>query len=209
MSPSRTTAAKLSQLQAACRACARCVEDGILAEANPTFEGRSGARFFLVGQAPGAVERESRRPFSGRAGRELGRWMLRAGFASEGEFRRSTYIAAMMRCFPGRRPGGGGDLTPPPAAVTNCAPWLEAELELLQPEVLIPVGNLAIHRFLGPGRLDERVGRSFGSSPRIVPLPHPSGQSRWLNQPANRERLEAALAILSELRARAGNRPGR
>ncbi len=122
--------------------------------------------------------------------------MLRAGFASEEEFRRHTYIAAMMRCFPGRRPGGGGDLPPPPAAVANCASWLEAELELLQPAVVIPVGNLAVRRFLGPGRLEARVGRSFGSGPEVVPLPHPSGHSRWLNQPANRERLAAALAIL-------------
>ena len=194
--------AALLELQAACRACHVCVDQGIIPEANPTFEGRWGAPFFLVGQAPGPVERESRRPFSGRAGKELDRWMVRAGFDSAEEFRRLTYIAALMRCFPGRNPAGTGDLKPPPAAVANCAHWLDAELRILKPKVLIPVGQLAIARFLGPGRLEDRVGQAFGERPVIVPLPHPSGQSRWLNDQANRKRLASALAVLGQLRLR-------
>jgi uracil-DNA glycosylase len=127
--------------------------------------------------------------------------MLQAGFESPEEFRRLTYIAAMMRCFPGRNSSGTGDLRPPPAAVANCAHWLEAELRILRPTVLIPVGQMAIERCLGPGRLEDRVGKRFGSRPVVVPLPHPSGQSRWLNDPANRERLAAALGLVAELRA--------
>src|SRR6202163_4629216 len=96
--------AELQTLQSECGACRVCVDQGIIAEANPTFSGEWGAPFFLVGQAPGQVERESRRPFSGRAGKELDRWMVRAGFAGAEEFRRLTYIAALMRCFPGRNP---------------------------------------------------------------------------------------------------------
>ena len=193
--------AELNALQAACRACHVCVDQGIIPEATPTFAGAWGAPFFLVGQAPGPVERESRRPFSGRAGKELDRWMLRAGFASPEEFRQFTYIAALMRCFPGRNPAGNGDLRPPPAAVANCAHWLDAELRILKPKVLILVGQLAIARFLGPGRLEDRVGHRFGERPVMVPLPHPSGQSRWLNDPANRERLVAALALVGQLRS--------
>jgi Uracil-DNA glycosylase len=186
--------------QAACRACHLCVDDGIIPEANPTFEGHWGAPFMLVGQAPGPTERMSRRPFSGRAGKELDRWMLRAGFASAEEFRRLTYIAALMRCFPGRNAAGTGDLRPPPAAVANCAHWLDAELRILKPKVLIPVGQLAINRFLGPGSLEARVGKHFGEKPVVVPLPHPSGTSRWLNDPANRRRLEGALELIADLR---------
>jgi uracil-DNA glycosylase family 4 len=186
--------------QAACRACHVCVEAGIITEANPTFAGRWQAPFFLIGQAPGPVERESRRPFDGRAGKELDRWMTRAGFTSAEEFRRLTYIAALMRCFPGRNKTGNGDLKPPPAAVANCAHWLDAELRLLKPKVVILVGQLAIARFLGPGRLEDRVGMRFGDSPVMVPLPHPSGQSRWLNDPANRERLASALAVIAMLK---------
>jgi uracil-DNA glycosylase len=127
--------------------------------------------------------------------------MLRAGFSSAEEFRRVTYIAALMRCFPGRNRTGTGDLRPPPAAVANCTHWMDEELNMLKPRVLILVGQMAIARFLGPGPLEERVGRTFGEKPVIVPLPHPSGQSRWLNAVANRARLDKALALVAKLRA--------
>jgi uracil-DNA glycosylase len=178
-----------------------CADQGIIAEAGPTFEGRWDARIMLVGQAPGPAERETRRPFSGRAGKELDRWMIRAGFRDPDEFRRLVYIAALMRCFPGRNKKDTGDLRPPPAGVANCAHWLDAELRLLKPKVVIAVGQMAISRFLGPGSLEERVGRRFGERPVVVPLPHPSGQNRWLNTAANRDRLAKALALISELRA--------
>jgi uracil-DNA glycosylase len=188
--------------QAACRGCHQCVDDGIIPEANPTFAGQWRAPFMLVGQAPGPTERVSRRPFDGRAGKELDRWMMRAGFASAEEFRRLTYIAALMRCFPGRNAAGTGDLRPPAAAIANCAHWLDAELSMLEPKVLIPVGLMAINRFLGPGSLEGRIGKRFGERPVVVPLPHPSGTSRWLNDAANRVRLAVALELIADLRVR-------
>jgi uracil-DNA glycosylase len=127
--------------------------------------------------------------------------MLRAGFESPEEFRRLTYICALMRCFPGRNKQNTGDLPPPPRGVANCSHWLDAELRLLRPKALILVGQMAISRFLGPGPLEERVGKRFGARPAMVPLPHPSGQNRWLNAPANRERLAQALAHTGELRS--------
>lgn len=199
---------ELTDLQRACRACERCVADGIIPSASPTFQGTAGAPFFLVGQAPGPTELELGRPFAGRAGRELGRWMARAGFASDEEFRRMTYIAALMRCFPGRLPSGAGDRPPSARAVRNCSSWLDAELALLRPRVLIAVGQMAIRRFLGPGSLEERVGRTFGDDPLVLPLPHPSGQSRWLNDLANRERLERALEALGVQRLQQLAAPG-
>ena len=179
-----------------------CADQGIIAEANPTFEGRWGAPFLLVGQAPGPAERETRKPFAGRAGRELERWMVRAGFQDADEFRRMTYIAALMRCFPGRNKQNTGDRPPPPAGIANCAHWLDAELRLLKPKAVILVGQMAITRFLGPASLDDRVGKSFGTRPVMIPLPHPSGQSRWLNEPANRQRLADALALIGEQRSK-------
>jgi uracil-DNA glycosylase len=127
--------------------------------------------------------------------------MLRAGFSDAAEFRRLTYIAALMRCFPGRNRQNTGDLPPPRRGIANCAHWLDAELELMRPKVLIPVGQLAITRFLGAGSLDVRVGNRYGQKPVIIPLPHPSGQSRWLNTPANREKLANALALIAEQRS--------
>ena len=196
------TRAALLELQAACRACRVCEDIGIIAEARPTFEGVWDAPFFIVGQAPGPAERETRKPFSGRAGKELDRWMVRAGFRDPEEFRRMTYIAALMRCFPGRNKSNTGDKPPPPKGIANCAHWLDDELRLLQPKVVILVGQLAISRFLGQAPLEERVGNSFGDKPVMIPLPHPSGQSRWLNAPENRERLATALALIGEQRAK-------
>ncbi len=113
-----------------------------------------------------------------------------------------TYIAALMRCFPGRNKSNTGDLPPSPRGISNCAHWLDSELRLLKPKALILVGQMAISRFLGPAPLEERVGRSFGGRPVMIPLPHPSGQSRWLNDAANRERLATALALIGEQRAK-------
>ncbi|MDQ6773232.1 MAG: uracil-DNA glycosylase family protein [Candidatus Dormibacteraeota bacterium] len=193
---------RLRRLQADCRACTVCADQGLIARARPVVHGRSDAVFLLVGQAPGTVEQDGGRPFAGRAGRELGRWMVRAGFADDDDFRRWTYIAALMRCFPGRNASGTGDRPPPARGIANCRHWLEAELQLLRPRAVIPVGQMAIRRFLGPAALEERIGGAFGEAPIVLPLPHPSGQSRWLNQPPNRRRLEAALAALAELRRR-------
>jgi uracil-DNA glycosylase len=179
-----------------------CEDQGVIAEANPTFEGRWGAPFFLVGQAPGPAERATRRPFSGRAGKELDRWMIRAGFSGPDEFRHMTYIAALMRCFPGRNRANTGDRPPPPAGIANCAHWLDDEMRLLKPRVILLVGQLAISRFLGPAPLEERVGKRYGAKPVMIPLPHPSGQSRWLNDLQNRERLAAALALVAEQRSK-------
>ncbi len=128
--------------------------------------------------------------------------MLRAGFRDPDEFRRMTYIAALMRCFPGRNRQNTGDLPPPAAGIANCAHWLESELKLVRPRALILIGQMAISRFLGPAPLEDRVGKSFGVRPVMIPLPHPSGQNRWLNAPANRERLASALALIGEQRAK-------
>src|SRR5260370_35249136 len=111
-----------------------------------------------------------------------------------------------MGCCRGGNKCNTGDLRPPPGGVANCAHWLEGELKLLKPKVLIPVGQMAISRLLGPGSLEDRVGKRFGARPVIVPLPHPSGQSRWLNEPATRERLNRALALIADLRSNTASR---
>jgi len=127
--------------------------------------------------------------------------MVRAGFKDAEDFRSKTYIAALMRCFPGRNRQNTGDLPPQRRGIANCAYWLDDELRLLRPKVIIPIGQLAITRFLGPGALEERVGNRYGEKPVVIPLPHPSGQSRWLNSQANRDRLANALALIAEQRS--------
>jgi uracil-DNA glycosylase len=165
----------------------------------------------LVGQAPGPVEHDVGQPFSGRAGRQLMRWLSRAGFDDEADVRRRVYFISATTCFPGRRPGGTGDRRPSPREVAACSPWRDAAMRLVDPALVIPVGALGLSLFL-PGRLDEWVGRAVlpdgGDAPGpprdttarvLVPLPHPSGQSRWLNDRARAARLEGALERLREL----------
>lgn len=159
---------------------------------------RSGV--LLVGQAPGAQEPRLGRPFAWTAGRTLFGWFSTIGMPEE-RFRTSVYMAAVCRCFPGKKPGGG-DRVPDPAEIERCAAWLEEELALLCPGLVIPVGKLAIGRFLPAGRLDEVVGRRFrGGLPRrrfdVIPLPHPSGASPWHRVEPGRSLLRRALRLIA------------
>ena len=156
----------------------------------------------LVGQAPGKTEIASRRPFAGRAGRTLFQWLAQAGLR-EDVARASIYIAAITRCYPGPSPSGRGDRVPSPREREACAHWLAEELRIIQPVVLIPVGRLAIDRFVGPVPLDEVVGRTVeveheGGRSRAVALPHPSGASSWIHQGNHRQLLTLALARLAD-----------
>ena len=174
------------------------------------FSGHAGQRVLLVGQAPGPVEVDVARPFAGRAGRTLVRWLVRAGYEDDSDVRARVYMTAMTTCFPGKRPGGAGDRAPSAREISLCAPWLRSVVELLQPRLILPVGALALSRFV-PGRsLDVAVGRVFTGDgvesdlppttvPAMLPLPHPSGQSRWLNDAARVAQLDRALSLLNGL----------
>lgn len=184
----------------ACRACAL----GGDPEPVPIISLARRPRVMLVGQAPGQVEIQSQRPFSGRAGRTLFRWLERAGL-DEATVRDRIYISAITRCYPGPSPSGRGDRVPTPREQALCAPWLDAELELIRPRVLIPVGRLAIDRFLGTGKgkapLDELIGREHtvehaGGTSIAITLPHPSGASSWIHAPGHQALLDRALARL-------------
>ena len=126
-----------------------------------------------------------------------------------------TVVAAITRCYPGPHPGGRGDRVPSPAERERCGDWLADELRIIRPPLLIPVGRLAIDRFLGKGPLDALVGREHefvheGSRAVVIPLPHPSGASSWIHAPGNRALLDRALALLAtHLHARANGRAQR
>jgi uracil-DNA glycosylase family 4 len=179
--------------------CRACAEAGYLLESLPVFEGHEGQRAYILGQAPGIVEGQERRPWRGRAGQTLRRWLD----MDEETFYSTFYCASVTRCYPGRAPGGGGDRTPTAREQELCSFWREGELRLLQPRLVVAVGGLAIRSLLGLTTLDAAVGERFEHrDAAVVPLPHPSGVSRWVNAPENRARLEHAVElILAELRA--------
>ncbi|HEU6451718.1 MAG TPA: uracil-DNA glycosylase family protein [Gemmatimonadaceae bacterium] len=180
-------------------ACVRC---GLAESVRPIISEARTPRAMLVGQAPGKVEVGDRRPFAGRAGKTLFSWLSQAG-VEEAEFRRDVYIAAITRCYPGPSPSGRGDRVPSTHEREMCSGWLESELRIIRPALLIPVGRLAIDRFLGAGKLSELVGkrhlvRHDGGESVAIPLPHPSGASSWINEPEHRALLGRALELLGE-----------
>jgi uracil-DNA glycosylase len=151
----------------------------------------------IIGQAPGVREPTLKRPFAHTAGRTLFRWFEEFCALDEATMRARIYFAAVIRCFPGKAPGGS-DRVPAPEEIGNCSGWMKAEFEILRPRLVIPVGRLAIVQFTGCERLDAVIGRSFivsreGMDFDLIPLPHPSGVSPWHKIPPGRELLIQAM----------------
>lgn len=196
--PSTDMHAELQRLQArlsACRACPRVV--GTPVHGAPTV-----SRILLVGQAPGPREASFGRPFAWTAGRTLFAWLEAATGADEATVRARMYISAVARCFPGKATGGG-DRRPDEDEVQRCSQWLSAEVALLQPRLILPVGTLAIASVLGhTGKLVEVVGqlhraRFYGVEADVLPLPHPSGASTWHRMAPGKNLLQKALRLLA------------
>ncbi len=182
---------------AGCRRCGNS-DPGVL----PILSAARAPRVMLVGQAPGRTEVSDRRPFAGRAGRTLFRWLESAGM-NESRVREHIYIAAITRCYPGPSPGGRGDRVPSLRERALCSGWLDTELALIRPALIIPVGRLAVDRFLGPVPLEAVVGTRVTiavarGSAEVIALPHPSGASSWVNLAAHRTLLDRALQLLGE-----------
>ncbi|BBL76688.1 uracil-DNA glycosylase [Methylomagnum ishizawai] len=187
----------LERHQAALRACARCPEMiGPVIVGQPVL-----SPVLLIGQAPGGKEGVLGKPFAWTAGKTLFRWFAGIGVEEE-DFRRRVYMAAVCRCFPGKNPKGG-DRVPAPAEIARCSAWLDAELELLRPRLVIPVGKLAIRQLLEADKLDQVVGLVHrlerpGLEADIISLPHPSGASTWHRRDPGKTLLEAALGLIAE-----------
>jgi uracil-DNA glycosylase len=179
--------------------CRACVEAGFPLSSRPVRAPLAAQRAYLFGQAPGVIEGEERLPWRGRAGRTLRRWLE----LEEEEFYATFYCASVTRCYPGRAASGRGDRTPTPREQELCQFWRDRELELLRPRLIVTVGGLALRRLLGLPSLTPCVGERYElRGTPVVPLPHPSGASGWLNVPANRERLETATALVRRELAR-------
>jgi uracil-DNA glycosylase len=159
------------------------------------------SRILLVGQAPGDKEPKLGRPFAWTAGKTLFKWFESALGWNEDQTRDRIYFAAVCRCFPGKRPEGG-DRVPAPDEIANCTVWLEREFALLRPELVIPVGKLALTQFLGERPLAETIGRRFpiayhGHRADCIPLPHPSGASPWHRMEPGKTLLAGALQLIA------------
>ena len=156
---------------------------------------------FLVGQAPGVKEGPLGRPFAWTAGKTLFKWFDSIGL-TEDQFRSRVYMGAVCRCFPGKNPKGG-DRVPDDIEIKKCSAWMTAEIKLLRPQLVIPVGKLAINQFLNCPALGEIVGKRHpgeiaGVKFDIVPLPHPSGASTWHRMEPGKTLLKKALGLIAK-----------
>ena len=182
----------------ACRACPNVF-------GQPVTGAVPGAKVMLVGQAPGPREMDQRRPFAYTAGKRLFSWFEQHLGISEAEFRSRVYVAAVIRCFPGRDPKAGGDRVPDATEIANCAQHLDRELRLLRPELVIAVGTLAAKQLVAIAELKDAVGRMHrvtraGHTFDVVVLPHPSGRSTWLNKKENAALLAKSMRLIGRHR---------
>jgi uracil-DNA glycosylase len=192
-----TTAAVEKHL-IALRGCTRCPR-----MQKPVVVGRTVAsKVMLVGQAPGDKEPVMGRPFAWTAGKTLFKWFNASLGWTEDEVRERIYFAAVCRCFPGKRPEGG-DRVPAPDEIANCSAWMEREFLLLKPELVLPVGKLAIGQFMPVAPLNDIIGKKFsivyrGHMADCIPLPHPSGASPWHRMEPGITLLSRALALVAK-----------
>lgn len=183
--------------QARLRACTACPD-----MIGPVVVGRPViSPVMSIGQAPGVKEGPAGQPFAWTAGKTLFKWFEPLGLDEEG-FRSRVYMAAVCRCYPGKNPKGG-DRVPSKVEVANCDRWLQAEYKLLGPRLVIPIGKLAIERFLPSGRLADVVGKLHrvelaGQPADLAPLPHPSGLSTWFKTEPGKTLLRQALELIGQ-----------
>jgi len=194
---------RLAALDARIRACRRCHAAGLLDDrvslpiARDAEPDAPVPRILLIGQAPGLSGSNARRPFHGASGDRLRAW-FEAGGVPRDAFWRKIHFAAVTRCYPGRLPGARGDRLPTPAEQALCRPWLDELVGLIEPEIVVLVGLLAARTALGRVRsLADVVGTGpVRDGLRYLPVPHPSGVSRWLNAPVNLEAVARSMRLL-------------
>ncbi len=198
----RSTSSEIDALQARILACRACQAAGYVEEARPVrHPWTPRQRLMLVGQAPGALTHARQFHFAGPGGRVLEQWFEQAGF-TPGTWRERTYLTSLTRCFPGKSSHGKGDRKPSPRELAQCRPFLDAELTLVRPRLIVLVGTMAIEHFLGKRPLESVVGRLIEHPERrYLPLPHPSPVSRWLNQANHQHLVSRAIALLAQCRA--------
>ena len=191
----------LSRHVAALRKCRRCP----LMKSTPVSGGAVLSDVMIIGQAPGPREPTLKRPFAHTAGQTLFRWFEKFCQMNEVAVRSKIYFAAVCRCFPGKA-SGGTDRVPAPNEIRNCAPWMNEEIKILKPRLIIPVGRLAISQFIECRKLEQVIGRKFRRRRAnhvfdLIPLPHPSGASPWHKIPPGKQLLEKAMRKIARHRA--------
>ena len=153
----------------------------------------------IIGQAPGITEKDAGRPFNAGSGKRLFQWFSEAGI-EESWYRQTQYMSSVTKCYPGHSAMGSGDRVPSRAEQALCRPYLEAEIKLVDPELIIPVGKLAISLFFPSSLpLNQVIGSQKLVDTRwVIPLPHPSGASRWHQIEQNQSLVRQAIDLIRQ-----------
>lgn len=193
----------LSELQAGMKQCRLCLAEGFEIYPPAVFSGLETAELMTIGQAPGITEQEAGRPFNAGSGTRLFGWLERAGIREEW-FRSTQYMSSVTKCYPGRHSSGSGDRVPTRREQELCRPYLDQEIEFVNPQVIIPIGRLAINLFFPKKlKLQEIIGTQKEVEGRcIIPLPHSSGASRWHQIEENRLLIADAIKLINNHRVR-------
>ena len=191
----------LTELQTAMKDCRFCLEEGYEIYPPAVFSGVGSAKFMTIGQAPGITEQEAQRPFNAGSGTRLFGWLKQAGI-EEDWFRSTQYMSSVTKCYPGRQISGNGDRVPSKREQELCRPYLDWEITMVDPLVIIPIGRLAINLFFPTKlKLSEIIGTQLEKHGRwIIPLPHSSGASRWHQIEENRRLIKRAIDLIKKHR---------
>ena len=195
----------LLNLHSQIRACLKCQAAGYWITPGAVVRGTHTAKVMAIGQAPGPTEAIIKRPFNAGSGKRLFEWLGEAGFEEE-LFRATQYMTAITKCYPGRDKSGHGDRVPSKEEQALCRPWLDQEIALVNPKVIIPIGRLAIGLFFDPSLPLEKIigARTEREGRVIIPLPHPSGASVWHQKPENRALVAKAIRLIRRQRLALG-----
>lgn len=197
LAPSKEQA--LRDLHARLHRCRLCLEAGYDIYPRAIFSGSSQARIMSIGQAPGITEKEAGRPFNAGSGTRLFQWLAEAGI-EEDWYRSTQYMSSVTKCYPGRASSGSGDRVPSRAEQQLCRQYLDEEIALVDPQLILLIGRLAINLYFPASQpLAKLIGIHKQVDGRwLVPLPHPSGASRWHQIAANRVLLDQAIGLVRE-----------
>jgi DNA polymerase len=194
--PSRPTLGSVREVAAGCKAC-----DLYLKGTQTVFgEGPSRAAIMLVGEQPGDAEDVAGHPFVGPAGRLLDRALEEAGID-----RRSVYVTNVVKHFKWEPRGKRRIHSRPNASeVAACRPWLETEIALVKPRVLVCLGATAAQALLGRTfKVSRQRGQPVPSSlaPIVTATVHPSSILRAPDDAARREEMRRFVADLKKVAA--------
>lgn len=198
MAEQKTAQDAVKELKALADEIRKCCKCGLQAERKNAVpgEGNPSARIMFIGEAPGADEDTQGRPFVGRAGQLLEKIIIACGLK-----RSDVFIANILKC----RPPGNRD--PKPDEIASCLPYLQRQIEIIQPEIIVALGAHAAKTLLDTnkpigqlrGRFHEYYTSQDAEPTKFMPTYHPAYLLRNYSDDNRRKVWEDMKKVLAEL----------